>query len=99
MPVTEKKDMCSYNITLNDSLVEKVRPAFADDQALTLWLQQQIEVLLNYYVRQKTQHNAHTEEQPIPDIVLSLLGAGMPLADDDLNGRKSYYQHLEEKYQ
>ena len=43
--------MCSYNITLNDTLVEKVRPSFADDNALQHWLQQQMEeVLLDYYV-------------------------------------------------
>ena len=45
--------MCSYNITLNDSLVEKVRPSFPDDQALALWLQQRVEeLLLDYYVCQ-----------------------------------------------
>ena len=43
--------MCSYNITLDDTLVEEVRPAFADDKALEQWLQQQMEeILLDYYV-------------------------------------------------
>lgn len=42
--------MCSINITLNDALVEKVRPSFADNEALERWLQQQMEtVLLAYY--------------------------------------------------
>ena len=42
--------MCSYNITLSDTLVEKVRPSFPDDEALRLWLQQQAEdFLLDYY--------------------------------------------------
>ena len=92
--------MCSYNITLNDTLVEKVRPSFADDQALTLWLQQQMEeLLLDYSARQEASHGQKAYEQVVPDVVLSLLGAGLPLADDDLNGRKAYYQHLEEKYQ
>ena len=92
--------MCSYNITLNDTLVEKVRPSFADDQALTLWLQQQMErFLLDYCARQEESKGQKTTEQVVPDVVLSLLGAGLPLADDDLNGRKAYYQHLEEKYQ
>lgn len=51
--------MCSYNITLNDTLVEKVRPSFADDQALTLWLQQQIEeLLLDFYARQEVRTHA-----------------------------------------
>lgn len=45
--------MCSYNITLNDSLIEKVRPSFADDKALECWLQQQMEeFLLNLYLQQ-----------------------------------------------
>ena len=92
--------MCSINITLNDTLVEKVRPSFADDNALKLWLQQQLEkFLLSYSMQQEPQHSSYTNEQPIPDVVLSLLGAGMPLADDDLNGRNAYYQHLEEKHQ
>ena len=92
--------MCSYNITLNDTLVEKVRPSFADDQALTLWLQQQMErFLLDYFARQEESKGQKTTEQVVPDVVLSLLGAGLPLADDDLNGRKAYYQHLEEKHQ
>ena len=91
--------MCSYNITLNDSLVEKVRPSFPDDQALTLWLQQRMEeLLLEYYARQKPSHNISADEEHIPDVVLSLLGAGIPLADDDLNGREAYYKHLEEKH-
>lgn len=48
--------MCSYNIILNDTLVEKVRPSFADDQALTLWLQQKIEeLLLDFYARQEVE--------------------------------------------
>ena len=42
--------MCSYNITLDDALVEKVRPSFADNKALEQWLQQQLEsILINYY--------------------------------------------------
>ena len=39
---------------------------------------------------------AATEE--VPDIVLSLLGAGTPVSDDDLNARKAYNEYLEEKY-
>ena len=45
--------MCSYNITLSDTLVEKVRPSFADDNALQLWLQhQKEEIFLDYYAAQ-----------------------------------------------
>lgn len=45
--------MCSYNITLEDALVEKVRPSFANDQELELWLKQQLEALLvKYYIEE-----------------------------------------------
>ena len=37
-------------------------------------------------------------EQAVPDVVLSLLGAGEPVSDDDLNAREAYNQYLEEKY-
>ena len=37
-------------------------------------------------------------KQSVPDVVLSLLGAGEPVADDDLNAREAYQEYLEEKY-
>ena len=40
-----------------------------------------------------------SEKEAVPDIVLSLLGAGGLVADDDLNARKAYNEYLEEKYQ
>jgi hypothetical protein len=43
-------------------------------------------------------HSKTTTEQPVPDIVLSLLGAGEKVADDDLNAREAYNQYLEDKY-
>lgn len=42
--------MCTYNITLNDTLVEKARPAFADDKALQSWLQEQVSIVLERYL-------------------------------------------------
>lgn len=34
--------MCTYNITLNDSLVEQARSVFANDDALQQWLQKRL---------------------------------------------------------
>ena len=42
--------------------------------------------------------NEETASQQVPDVVLSLLGAGEPVAEDDLNGRKEFYRYLEEKH-
>ena len=41
--------MCTYNISISDAVVEDVRPAFADDDSLSQWLQQQMELLLIQY--------------------------------------------------
>ena len=41
-----------------------------------------------------------SNEEEVPDVVLSLLGAANgQIANEDLNGRNAYYQHIEEKYQ
>ncbi len=68
--------MCSYNITLSDALVEKVRSSFADDNALQLWLQQQMEeILLDYYVTQLEAKNTtqppcqYTEEEVVQRVL------------------------------
>ena len=83
--------MCSYNITLDDTLVKKVKPSFADEKALKLWLQQQMEELLRNYAQHSDRLLISSDEQAVPDIVLSLLGAGMPIDDNDLNGHNEYY--------
>lgn len=51
--------MCTINITLNNSLVEKVKPSFAEDNAFKLWLQQQVEkLLLDFYAQQEVRNRA-----------------------------------------
>ena len=42
--------MCTYSITLNDTLVEKARPAFPDDKALQNWLQEQMSIVLERFL-------------------------------------------------
>ena len=66
--------------------------------------QMSVEMLENvsHYVRQLRRHtrtvNKTADKEEVPDIVLSLLGAGTRVADDDLNARKAYNEYLEEKY-
>ena len=42
--------MCNYNIAVDDRLMTKARHAFRDEQAITLWMQKQIEQLLQQVV-------------------------------------------------
>lgn len=45
--------MCTYNITLNDTLIEKARPAFTDDKALQKWLQEQVNAVLERFLNEQ----------------------------------------------
>ena len=65
---------------------------YAQQQGLSL--NAVIESFLVRFIRQ----GKNASEQSIPDIVLSLFGAGEPVSDDDLNAREAYYHYLEEKY-
>ena len=66
--------------------------------------QMSVEMLENvqHYVRRLRRYartgNKAVAKEEVPDIVLSLLGAGTHVADDDLNARKAYNEYLEEKY-
>lgn len=41
--------MCTFNITIDDSLLERVRPAFASDDALRLWVTDRVKAMLQNY--------------------------------------------------
>ena len=54
-----------------------------------------IEKFLERFITQEAAAN----EQELPDVVRSLMGAaGGQLSENDLNGREAYYQYIEEKY-
>ena len=55
-------------------------------------------VIENFLVHFIGKNNEIERQEAVPDVVLSLLGAGAPIAEDDMNGREAYYQHLETKY-
>lgn len=41
--------MCTYNITIEDELLERVRPAFKNDDALQHWMTEKMTALLLSY--------------------------------------------------
>ena len=104
--------MCTYKITLNDSLVERARPAIGADTDIGKWMQRQMEALLIRLAvtpqREAEQYAPDLKDilampsldnAEVPDVVLNLLGAGEPVADYDLNAREAYHQYQMEKYQ
>ena len=84
------KAMATTAIRLNTELVDKAQ-AYATAEGKSL------SSIIEDFLSRLTSSREETEE--IPDIVLSLLGAGAPVDDDDINGRKAYYGHLEQKHQ
>lgn len=38
--------MCTYNISLSDASVDRIRPAFKDAAAVQAWLREQLEILV-----------------------------------------------------
>ena len=48
------RNMCMYNLALNDELVRRTRQSFASETDMTAWLQRQVEALLiEYNTRQQ----------------------------------------------
>ena len=78
-------------VAINPSLYDTAQ-VYAERQGINMTVL--IENFLERYIRSKEEKS----EEQIPDIVLNLLGAGTPVADDDLNGRSAYYNHLEKKH-
>ncbi|MBO8432221.1 MAG: hypothetical protein IAB08_02855 [Bacteroidetes bacterium] len=54
--------------------------------------------LIESYLQRLVGNSKKAKEEEIPDIVLSLLGAGMPVEEEDLNARDAYHEYLKEKY-
>ena len=78
-------------IAINSQLYKQAS-VYAQQQGLSL--PSVIENFLVHFVK----HSKAAGEQPVPDVVLCLLGAGEPVAEDDINAREAYYRYLEEKY-
>ena len=72
-------------IAINNNIYQQASD-YAQQQGLNITA-----VIENFLVRFIGRSKVAQQQERIPDIVLSLLGAGDPNADD-LNGREAYYQ-------
>ena len=89
---TEQYIVYNMDVAINNNIYKQAS-AYAQQQGLNL-----TSVIEDFLVRFIRRNKSAATEQTVPDIVLSLLGAGESLAEDDLNGREAYQQYLEEKY-
>ena len=44
--------MCTYNVRIEDEVMEMVRPHFDGDAALRVWIEKQLEVVMKEYAMQ-----------------------------------------------
>ena len=52
--------MCTYNISIDDALMERVRPVFGDNDAVSHWMQTQIIGLLQQMADSMQQRQTKT---------------------------------------
>lgn len=77
-------------IAINPDIYRSAQ-TFARQQGLNL------RTVIEDFLVQFARKGMQPVDQSVPDVVLSLLGAGESVAEDDLNGRQAYHQYLEEK--
>ena len=59
--------MCTFNLTMNDTLVEAVRPTFKTKEAINEWLQNQATLLLQQIVARQNSKEAVTMASPVKE--------------------------------
>lgn len=90
--------MCTYNITVNDTLIEQARPAIGADTDIEKWMQRQVETLL-IRLAVAPQHNAKATAEPLAPELETILA--MPLlnnAEVGLNGEQARMEYIKERY-
>ncbi len=90
--------MCTYNITVNDTLIEQARPAIGTDTDIAKWMQKQVETIL-IRLACTLQHDAMGAEATLAPELETILA--MPLLDNSevgLNGERARMEYFKEKY-
>ena len=90
--------MCTYSITLSDTLIELARPAIGADTDISKWMQRQMEAILIRLATAQRNNSKDTTDQYAPDLEAIL---AMPLLDNayvGLNGEYVRMDYMAEKY-
>lgn len=100
--------MCRFNISFNDAVIDEMRPLFADEKALLMWMQAKMEQLMKEYAAQfKTQLKSSTDGAALLNKLQSLpntpegflqLGGILGKAHKDFSWEDLREETLEEKY-
>ena len=72
--------MCTYNITVNDTLIEQARPVIGADTDIAQWMQRQVETLL-IRIAVAPQHNAKATAEPLAPELETILACNVEHAE------------------
>ena len=76
MQIEKRYIMCTYNITVNDALIEQPRLAIGADTDIAQWMQRQVETLL-IRLAVDPQHNAKTDTEPLAPGLETILASAV----------------------
>lgn len=68
--------MCTYNITVNDTLIEQARSAIGANTDIAQWIQRQVETLL-IRLAVAPQHNAKATAEPLAPKLETILASAV----------------------
>lgn len=75
--------MCTFNLSIEDHLVETVRRSFPDEKALSEWMNEQMSAILRNFIVKDTTSRAK-RSCGLSDEELNRLFANRPVYDDSL---------------
>ena len=90
--------MCTYSITLSDTLIEQARPAIGADTDISKWMQRQMEAILIRLATAQRNNSKDTTDQYAPDLEAILAMPLLDSADVGLNGEYVRMDYMAEKY-
>ena len=90
--------MCTYSITLSDTLIEQARPAIGADTDISKWMQRQMEAILIRLATAQRNNSKDTTDQYAPDLEAILAMPLLDNADVGLNGEYVRMDYMAEKY-
>lgn len=75
--------MCTYKLTFNDSLVEGAKRSFPNQEAITSWMEQQVERMLRQISVKEEGSNKALRQISVSDRIKALSAVPASSADED----------------
>lgn len=88
--------MCTYNLTFNDSLVESAKRTFPTQEAITTWMEQQVERMLKQIAIKEKNHDKPLRQICISERIKAL--SAVPASSSDEDYKENITNIMSDKY-